>query len=705
MSDETITPNEYQPRLLIYVVWHPQFELGQKLAENIYAHFSRDPRRTNARGIGIPVFFRSAAGGGGKASPPPIAVDAAQHTAIIVLVDPQMVITDDWDKYVDYLWNQAGAAPDRHRLFPVAFDDTSYQLSPQIGAVNYIRLQDHSAESAPGFLLNRLTNELGRLLTQRPTLASVETKGTNGVSPPKMRLFISHAKLDGEKAAVVLRDYIHKNLALDTFFDAIDIAAGFSFENEINAGIDTAAFAVVHTDAYASRVWCQHEVIRAKRHGRPIVVIHAIEEGEARSFPYIGNVPTIRWRAEEPGRVEAVVGLVLREVLRTEYFQQHFDDLKKLFDVPTTARALPHAPELLTCLALRAESDKVPYFVYPDPPLAKQELDLLGELDPKLRLTTPTLLFAKPSQPLTLARQNLEKAASGWRIGLSISDSADLEMRGFGLAHLRDAASEFARFLLAAGATLAYGGDLRQGGFTEVLFELLTAYRAISGEAVDAIQSYLAWPIHLDLDATQRARLKNTARFHPVEPPANLGINATGITSAKQVPPTTPENRVAWARSLTAMRERMNAEIHARLLLGGQARGLGKYPGLAEEALLALRAGKPVYLIGAFGGCAEAIIEALRGNKPAAFTLDYQVGDSVSGTAIELYNSQLPAGGEPIDYKALNAEFEGFGITGLKNGLAAAENERLLTTMNLPEMIALVLRGLSRLGKPPVLPN
>ena len=204
-------------------------------------------------------------------------------------------------------------------------------------------------------------------------------------------------------------------------------------------------------------------------------------------------------------------------MLRTEYFQQHFDDLKKLFDVPDTVRALPRAPELLTCLALRTDSDKVPYFVYPDPPLAKQELDLLTELDPNLRLTTPTLLFAKPSQPLALAGQNLEKAAAGWRIGLSISDSADLAMRGFGPAHLRDAASEFARFLLAAGATLAYGGDLRQGGFTEVLFELLTAYRAISGEAVEAIQSYLAWPIYLDLDATQRARLKNTAHFHPIE--------------------------------------------------------------------------------------------------------------------------------------------------------------------------------------------
>jgi hypothetical protein len=702
MSEETSAPSEYQPRLSLYVVWHPTCERGQKLAESIYAHFLRDPERTNARGIGIPVFFRSAAVS--KATtPPPIAVDAARHSAIIVLVDAEMVVAEGWDKYVEELWKQSGAAHERHRLFPVAFDDTAYQLSQQIATVNFIRMQDHGPDAGPSFLLNRLTNELGRLLTQRPTLASVEAEGSKGTTPPKMRLFISHAKLDGEQTAIALRDYIHKNLALDTFFDAIDIAAGFSFENEINAAVDTAAFAVVHTDAYASRVWCQHEMIRAKRHGRPVVVIHAIEEGEARSFPYIGNVPTIRWRADEPTRVEAVIGLVLREVLRTEYFQQHFEDLKKLFGIPETVRALPRAPELLTGLALRAESDKVPFFVYPDPPLAKQELDLLTELDPKLRLTTPTLLLAKPKQPLALAGQRLEKAAADWRIGLSISDSPDLALRGFGLAHLRDAAAEFARFLLAAGATLAYGGDLRQGGFTEMLFELLTAYRSISGDAVDAIQSYLAWPIYLDLDTAQRAQLKNTARFHPIEPPAALGFDFSGITSAKQFPPTTPENRVVWARSLTAMRERMNEEIHGRLLLGGQTRGLGKYPGLAEEALLALRSGKPVFLIGAFGGGAGTVIEALRAKKSVELTLDYQAAEPLAGAAIELYNSQVPAGGEPINYKALTAEFAKFGIVGLNNGLEAEENERLFTTMNLPEMIALVLRGLGRLGEPSVL--
>ena len=341
-----------------------------------------------------------------------------------------------------------------------------------------------------------------------------------------MLLFISHAKLDGEKTAMVLRDYIHKNLALDTFFDAIDIAAGFSFEDEINAGIDTAAFAVVHTDAYASRVWCQHEVIRAKQHGRPIVVIHAIEEGEARSFPYIGNVPTIRWRAEEPARVEAVVGLVLHEVLRTEYFQQHFDDLKKLFDVPDTVRALPRAPELLNCLALRAESDKVPYFVYPDPPLAKLELDLLTELDPKLRLTTPTLLFASPLSRWPWPDKTWKKrrlvGESDFRFQIAPICRCAVSARRICAMRHRNLRVSFWR----PEQPLAYGGDLRQGGFTEVLFELLTAYRAISGEAVDAIQSYLSWPIYLDLDATQRAQLKNTARFHPIEPPANLGINA-----------------------------------------------------------------------------------------------------------------------------------------------------------------------------------
>jgi hypothetical protein len=709
MSDETTCINEYRPRLVIYVVWHPGFERGRELAERIYAHFSRDPERPNARGIGIPVFFRSATPADDQA-PPSISIESARHTTVIALVDVEMITgSPAWKSYVTNLWEETSARPERHRLFPVAFTKGAYNLSRAIGEANFIRLQNEPPETAPSRLLNRLTNDLARLLTQRPTVASLERPAEPPASPTKIRLFLSHAKLDGEKTALALRDYIQDNLALDTFFDTIDIAAGFRFKDEIESGIDNAAIAVVHTDAYASRIWCQHEIIRAKRHGRPVVVIDAIEEGEARSFPYIGNVPTIRWRAGEPGRTEAVIGLVLREVLRAEYFQQHFEDLRGLFDVPEAVRALPRAPELLTCLALRAQTGKVPYFVYPDPPLAAQEVELLSELDPNLRLTTPTFLFANPKHPLALTGESLTKAAAGWRVGISISNSPDLALRGFGLpklasekeappsAHLRDAMVEFARFLLAAGTTLAYGGDLRAGGFSEVLFELVAAYRSMSGEETAPVQSYLAWPLHLDLSKEQESDWTGLVEFHRIPLPTDLGLDP-----AAKIPPATSENRLAWARSLTAMRQRMNTEIHARLLMGGQTRGLGKYPGLAEEALLALRTRKPVYLIGAFGGCAQAVIEALRGRKPAALTLDYQAADPVARTAIELYNAKLPSGGESIDYSALTAEFETTGIVGLNNGLDADENERLFTTTHLPEMIALVLRGLSRLGPAPL---
>ena len=51
----------------------------------------------------------------------------------------------------------------------------------------------------------------------------------------------------------------------------------------------------IQTDTYGSREWCRLEVLEAKKRSVPIVVLTATERGEARSFPYMGNVPVIRW--------------------------------------------------------------------------------------------------------------------------------------------------------------------------------------------------------------------------------------------------------------------------------------------------------------------------------------------------------------------------------------------------------------------------
>jgi hypothetical protein len=53
-----------------------------------------------------------------------------------------------------------------------------------------------------------------------------------------------------------------------------------------------------------------------------------------------------------------------------------------------------------------------------------------------------------------------DRFLKNWKIAVSISDSPDLAARGLGERHLCDVMVEVARHLIAAGATLVYGGDL-----------------------------------------------------------------------------------------------------------------------------------------------------------------------------------------------------------------------------------------------------
>jgi hypothetical protein len=267
--------------------------------------------------------------------------------------------------------------------------------------------------------------------------------------------------------------------------------------------------------------------------------------------------------------------------------------------------------------------------------------------------------------------------------------------------HLQDAMVEFARFLLANGATLAYGGDLRIGGNTEILFQVAEAYNKTAGPHTRGIANFLAWPIHLNLTDTARAFWKPAAEFRELPLPIDLKVNRR-----KFLPPDSPANRYIWARSLTAMREEMNNFINARILLGGRITGFtGKYPGIAEEAFLALRDGLPLYLIGGFGGCTRAVVDALLGKRPEALSQAFQYSDSVYDAMAEKFNKEADAATkgsfDPIDYAALVRFFGGKGISRLNNGLSETENKRLFKTIHIPEMISLVLKGLANIAREP----
>ena len=261
-------------------------------------------------------------------------------------------------------------------------------------------------------------------------------------------------------------------------------------------------------------------------------------------------------------------------------------------------------------------------------------------------------------------------------IAISVSDSPD--MAGLGLApeHLRDAMTEIARHLLAMGARLVYGGDLRVNGFTELLFELVARHRrdADIGDQRPAILNFLAWPVAASIPPEDLRRLvsdlRGMATLHVLDRDGgDIPLDAL------DAPRPTSFSADDWAVALTAMRRRLTAASHARIVLGGRVQGFkGRMPGIAEEALAALEAGQPLYVMGGFGGCTRDV-------------------------AIMLGALNIPGATPPGWPEA--ALFQGFGLPDLqKNGLTADENRTLARTVHVDQAIALILRGLLRLQRP-----
>lgn len=685
-------PASYESDLGVYVVWHPEIKgkedvsEGSELAGAIYSRFARDVKEPLARGLGLPVYFRSTPAAPPAPQPAPIDFTRARRTAVFVLVDAAMMLNPQWTQYVEQLQQSAGG---EHRLFPVSLFDGALQFDPAGTNWNYIRHHTFDdARKVPQLLL-WLTHELCRFLGEpRPGVAA--TAG-DPPSPLPVKLFISHAKKDGQELAKNLRTRILETPAKE-FFDAVDIASGYDFGKEIEDHIGESVLVAVQSDAYSSRPWCRQEVLAAKRLQRPIVIVNALEEEEKRSFPYLGNVPVIRWKGDN---YNEIISLALLENLRFLYTNLRVARLREAGRIKPDSGVLLRAPEILDCYDLirqpedAAATAREPRFVvYPDPPLGAEETKALSQFCPGVSFTTLTM----PGEDVLLTKKV---------IGLSISNSPDLAARGFGPMQLRDAMIELARHLLARNAHIAYGGHLETGGFTQVLFELVRSHNALGCDPFEAISDYLAWPLYLDVDPKVEAALRQVATIERVPPPEDLRADFN-LDPAVALKPDSPLNRYMFARCLTAMRERLNEDVGVRLVMGGKLKGFqGKYPGIAEEAYLAMKSGKPLFLLGAFGGAARAVAEALAGQRPETLTKAFQMSDDNYAGMAEEYNRQAAAKPhlnlEPVDYESLDEFFGEKGIAGLNNGLSDAENRSLFELIDLDEIVSLVLKGLGNL--------
>ena len=276
-------------------------------------------------------------------------------------------------------------------------------------------------------------------------------------------------------------------------------------------------------------------------------------------------------------------------------------------------------------------------------------------------------------------------------VGISVSEPADEELINLGLSelHIRHAFTDVVRHVLAAGWSVAYGGDFRPRGYTAALLDLVRTYERTVLLGPDHFTCYLAWPLWTELTDADRSELANIVTTVRVLAPEGAPA------SLPPVPDRTPIERWWNTLALTAMRKRMTHDVGALVVVGGRVSGQqGFYPGVVEEASLALASDVPLYVAGGFGGCGRLIARILDGEQPAELSIDYQRAHTK--WYADLLEGAKHANVSP-DFGHLLAEFSTRGLAGLNNGLDTSDNRLLLETANVDELIALILRGLFRL--------
>jgi hypothetical protein len=568
---------------------------------------------------------------------------------------------------------------------PVQLTEKAFPIDSRLDDTNFLRAWAiDGVDERRKFIARRLVHLLIRRLQPRPD---------NEDAPP-VTIFLSHTKMDLDSEPRVVKTLLGHLTATQpekTWFDSGDISTGSRFAHEIEKGVKDAALLAIVTDSYSSRSWCRKEVLLAKHHQRPVVIVDAVQERETRRFPYSGNTPVIRWRGHAQD-AQGVVDLLLREVLRHAYANESLKQRKREGDV-----VLPAGPELVTIVHHGKDKDQ-PIILYPDPPLGPEELEVLERTG--VRVETPLQRHA-------LAHDLRSRSLT---VALSVSHAEDIGRHGLRPAHLDSVLLDLSRYLLVAGVRLAYGGHLGPDGYTLRLADLLRdpiveqLRGTASTEHVAAeLITYLPWPMLASV--RDEARLGQLVDMLRCDRPADINesLDAAFVVSPDvEVPSDTAVRRFAWSRGLTAMRERQTNEISARVVVGGKlgsadAPYRGRMPGVLEEALLGIRAQRPVYLVGAFGGCARLVLDALDGIERIELSSAYH--HALPG-APELKKLYVERSLQWEEFESIATELKACGVSGLKNGLTVEENRELATSRSAERIVELVLHGLQQCNQP-----
>lgn len=696
--------------LHLHLLAHPKSDSANKLASELMSRFVEPPA---SGGLRIPVFFCPDKG---DDRPPQLNVDgglnlnAAQHTIVVVLADARMLRTvpsgtgDAWKSFVKDAINLTPLNVSPHHVLPIAIEPEGFQLSDSLHILP-ATLKEEVTQAEKDRRLAEISFHIAARAIQL-----LEHGKVPAVEPDRMKapvtILLSHAKADLDRKHH--DDPVRKTRALldefpvEQWYDTQQIATNQGFADAIAAGIrDCSVMLAFQTDQYSSRPWCRREVLTAKQLGAHLLVVDALKSGEARSFPYGGNVPTVRWGFSDDSDVDAlrVIDRAVLEALRFKHNRLVLEALAEPNEI-----VLPVPPEALTLANEYPDLETEKTFLYPDPPLGREELQVLQSLRPKARFLTPLTKVAQWSRP-----KHVET------ITVSISASDDARKYGLSPVLFDTLTDEIHLYLLLARLKIAYGGALKgsfsgNSNFTLRLFDLVRTYSKLA-EGVNAaplknaILNVAPWPLSLDYgDSEWKLFSGGIASYQeslrPILPwtdeelfPIGTGSRVFGIEDS-------PQRRYAWARGLSDMREKITELSQARLVIGGALNKFsGLVPGVIEEAYCSLKQKHSVYIAGGFGGSARAVCDLLLGVERKEFT------ESWAEQNIPHYDAARALfdehGGTFHSIEQIGEEIKAIAHAGmasaLNNGLNDDENYKLMTSTEPQHIARLILIGLARL--------
>lgn len=320
----------------------------------------------------------------------PNGISPANFVAVVPLLGTEMakkveVVNSSWHRFITAIQDMESKAQRRLGVFP-------YLLSSNV---------------MNGTELNRILGKYQRIkrgeqkqdIEDFSSLCRDLTQGIAQLISPdeenRLTAFISHTKQhmncvedeDTDSLISLIIEMIGKT-RLDKFFDTSDLQPGTDWDAELRKKSGTSAMLAIRTDLYSSREWCQREVVIAKTHGMPVIVIDAIGRGEKRGSFLMDHVPRIAvrkspegyWRRQDVHRaLNLLVDECLKRVLwmrQKELAQGRFD-----FDIDWWA---PHAPEPLTLshwidsyVQQKHKNKGDIRILHPDPPLGWEERKVL----------------------------------------------------------------------------------------------------------------------------------------------------------------------------------------------------------------------------------------------------------------------------------------------------------------------------------------